>query len=136
MKKLILVGVAVVALAAVPLASASDHPLVGCLHCRMSNVHNLIGGGFLPFKGHVHTGGVVMQGNCAFGPCGGACVPGPWYTYWPCEGMTNLTSAYATPNWTYRDHFQTPVPLGGGIWHTPQMHTPGFAAVPYYWSAR
>jgi hypothetical protein len=107
----------------------------GCLHCRAAHIHKFVGR-IMPFGGCCAHGCGVLSGNCAFGPCGGACVPGPWYTYWPYGGQPNLSSPHAVPNWTYLHHFQSPVPLAATAWPVPGPNGNGAAVIPYYWSGR
>lgn len=127
MKKLFLVAAAWMLSTA--LATAGEHPLLGCIHCKTAKVQQWMSG-FGQAPGYDRHACGVMDGNSAFGPCGNVRVPGPWYTYWPYNG-TNLSSQYATPNWTYLHHFQTPAP-----WAAAPRPVPQGPGVPYYWSAR
>ncbi len=131
MKRLatVVVGLGVLAGLSAGTAVAGDHPFLGCAHCKLAHAHKFLSG---LAGGCACHHGPIMNGNCAFGPCGKRPAPGPWYTYWP-YNRTNLSSPYQTPGWTYLSHFQTPAPLGGGYWHTPDVHQPGFHGVPYYW---
>lgn len=59
------------------------------------------------------------------GPCGPSCcgcpgpIPGPWYLYWPYDGVSQVAPAYA--NWTLESHFQTPAPTGYPYFPNPMV---------------
>ncbi len=69
--------------------------------------------------------------GCPFQFCG-ACghfgcksyVPGPWYLYWPYEGIAQTAEWNSPWGWCYEYHFQTPAPTGYPNW--PPMMNPGF----------